>query len=683
MPVLVCRESWARFGPGSCSAIFLALVLFLLFPTTVAAADCQFVLGFKTLRDLIGYDIVGECGENERYNSIGDSVQQTTGGLLVWRKADNWTAFTDGHRTWINGPNGLVRRHINERFKWELDYKPGGLSVVNCRSQGIVTETVLDLGASPPTATQADGPAPSLIALARGAGWYRDGVAYGKRSPEGEVLTVLEKIDRDSPHIARAAAHWQWLFDEDMERDEWHVIEYIARLDDYVPVYVPRLLALPWVHDGVDRMEAEMVSLLYREALCYGLDFAVQLATAPWVLDGIDAEELNALGYVRNSFFGADRIIPALFRKSWLLDGLTEHEKGVLLSLLQMSGAVERQEEEAALAILEMPFLNDSIDQSDTFVLRSLNELRHGVDRSYLGQVVSQFTLSGGITAADRGLVSMLGLVVSDNPKSHRPELLDIMLDPTRSRVEQRVIHLPRAGEVTLTVVHSRPGTFHTMDNLERTVRAQEEFMLEAFPVQHVGVLAAEVTPVGGGAYFGGGRIAIDPGGENNPHLVGHEVAHIYQLRTSPWLGEGGAEVLRAVAVGDPFRIENVELSLCHQAANLAEVDKLEAAPRPDKGPDDFPYVTLDCPYVMGFGLFVDLYANLGDWAFRQSFRRMHLKARDGEHEDTCVDIERAICLVRQAFVTDAASPRDAAIAEPIINRWYHGSIAEFRSRSR
>ena len=84
----------------------LGFLLALMGASTVAAADCQFVLGFNTLRDLIGHNIVGECLENEHYNEISDSVQQTTGGLMVWRKADNWTAFTDGYRTWINGPNG-------------------------------------------------------------------------------------------------------------------------------------------------------------------------------------------------------------------------------------------------------------------------------------------------------------------------------------------------------------------------------------------------------------------------------------------------------------------------------------------------------------------------------------------------------------------------------------------------
>ena len=108
-----------------CAGI-LAIVLYLLLPTSVAAAECQLVLGFKTLRDLIGHEIVGECLENEHHGANGDALQQTTGGLLVWRKADNWTAFTDGYRTWINGPNGLVQRLNTQRFEWEADYAPGG-----------------------------------------------------------------------------------------------------------------------------------------------------------------------------------------------------------------------------------------------------------------------------------------------------------------------------------------------------------------------------------------------------------------------------------------------------------------------------------------------------------------------------------------------------------------------------
>lgn len=92
--------------------------------TPAAPTDCQFVLGFATLKALIdaaeGPEKVGECLENERFNpQNGESLQHTTGGLLVWRKTDNWTAFTDGYRTWANGPYGLQSRLNTEEFPWE------------------------------------------------------------------------------------------------------------------------------------------------------------------------------------------------------------------------------------------------------------------------------------------------------------------------------------------------------------------------------------------------------------------------------------------------------------------------------------------------------------------------------------------------------------------------------------
>ena len=117
------------------TALIVAGVLALLtLPAATTAADCQFILGFATLKALIdaaeGPDKVGDCLENQRFNpENGDALQQTTGGLLVWRKADNWTAFTDGYRTWINGPYGLQARLNTETFDWEAPATPPALTV--------------------------------------------------------------------------------------------------------------------------------------------------------------------------------------------------------------------------------------------------------------------------------------------------------------------------------------------------------------------------------------------------------------------------------------------------------------------------------------------------------------------------------------------------------------------------
>ena len=113
----------------------------------LAQENSQFKLGFKTLADTIP-NVVGVPLENEHYASNGDSLQQTSTGLMVWRKADNWTAFTDGSESWVNGPNGLQERSNDQRFPWE--------------AQTTAPAATVTPGPSP-TATPAPAPSPTPI----------------------------------------------------------------------------------------------------------------------------------------------------------------------------------------------------------------------------------------------------------------------------------------------------------------------------------------------------------------------------------------------------------------------------------------------------------------------------------------------------------------------------------------
>jgi hypothetical protein len=88
-------------------------------PLIVDPSAPHLVLGFQVLAGLLG-DRTGQPIENEWHNpDNGDGLQQTTTGLMVWRKSDNWTAFTDSSMTWVNGPYGLQMRGNDERFSWE------------------------------------------------------------------------------------------------------------------------------------------------------------------------------------------------------------------------------------------------------------------------------------------------------------------------------------------------------------------------------------------------------------------------------------------------------------------------------------------------------------------------------------------------------------------------------------
>ena len=103
--------------------LIVAWIISASIPASAEASNCQFVLGFKTLHDLIP-NIVGNCLDNEQYAPSGDGLQDTTGptgkgGLLVWQKSSNLTSFTDGYHTWILGPNGLQMRLNTQRFPWE------------------------------------------------------------------------------------------------------------------------------------------------------------------------------------------------------------------------------------------------------------------------------------------------------------------------------------------------------------------------------------------------------------------------------------------------------------------------------------------------------------------------------------------------------------------------------------
>ncbi len=103
------------------AAILLGLVFAV---PTVQADACRFQLGFETLRNLIP-DVVGHCLDDEHPSADGSHMVQTTvNGRLVWSKASNWTGFTNGRHTWINGPQGLQRRPNTERFAWETATLP-------------------------------------------------------------------------------------------------------------------------------------------------------------------------------------------------------------------------------------------------------------------------------------------------------------------------------------------------------------------------------------------------------------------------------------------------------------------------------------------------------------------------------------------------------------------------------
>lgn len=119
------------------------------------AQGCRYVLGFEAIYTQAP-DVVGPCKTNEQYDPNGNAQQQTANGMMEWRKADNFTAFTDGYRSWVNGPCGLEMRLNSERFAWEAN--PEGLPVAVSRcggAAGIAQSPAAPPAAAPPAAPSA------------------------------------------------------------------------------------------------------------------------------------------------------------------------------------------------------------------------------------------------------------------------------------------------------------------------------------------------------------------------------------------------------------------------------------------------------------------------------------------------------------------------------------------------
>ena len=91
---------------------------------------CWFQFDLRLMKQEIP-DVVGDCLENQHYNpENGDTLQRTTGGLMVWRRSDRSAAFTDGNRTWVRGPNGVESRWNDERFEWEIQAEAASSTAV-------------------------------------------------------------------------------------------------------------------------------------------------------------------------------------------------------------------------------------------------------------------------------------------------------------------------------------------------------------------------------------------------------------------------------------------------------------------------------------------------------------------------------------------------------------------------
>lgn len=341
---------------------------------------------------------------------------------------------------------------------------------------------------------------------------------------------------------------------------------------------------------------------------------------------------------------------------SWVRDGVNSDEVDIFYELFFLTLDVRLPEWK-----LEMPFLSH-IDALDLLTLQRLR----GLPRDHVEQIVSHPALrdGGGITDEKRAAIIVLGSV------TEAPNVwIDILLDPEQTLLEERVITLPLAGKVELSVVRPRleapdRSPSPAMEFLEHAMRAQEEFMGVAFPHNHAIALIADVARYGGG----GGANAIITSAYEEFGVIANLIAYTYWPFGPQWVFAGGATFLTYVSerayysASIPDEVLDEEES-CPLAENLADLEQLEL---------DIMGIRSSCPYSLGRDIFLELYNRLGDAAFRKGFGNFYLARRDLIYESICWGEHWSGCYLREAFA-DGATPEQIAVIDDVVARRYYG----------
>ena len=437
--------------------------------------------------------------------------------------------------------------------------------------------------------------------------------------------------------------------------------------------------SLPWIGDGVGTTEYAAAEALIATARWYPDVFSA-LMNKSWVGDSVTDYEVIAIVWVRRTVYFSPQLADGILQKSWVQDAVSADEATVIRNLYFIARhpdeLIEQQLFADAARILAMSFLDDvagadaaAVDSLERITGSDERQMKSLPDSGFL-EVMTHPRLSDGITDEEAKIVALLGgvyYIKSNNPDY--PDLVSVLLDPTRITIEERAIHLPLSGTVNLAIVRTAPGAPRTMDLLEHSLRSVEEFMGAPLPTAHVSLLVEDAArnPFAAGEHFGThiairGIFDVDDGSQASEFtgsLIAHEVAHYYWTRNELWINEGPADLVSFISenarVGRP--IDLTDRYPCAYVRSLSELERLDTTYGTDES---------ICFYSLGQRLFLDLYRSLGDAAFRHGFRQLYQAslALDADLRRSRADID----YVREAFQANTTP------AGVIIARWYDGT---------
>ena len=488
---------------------------------------------------------------------------------------------------------------------------------------------------------------PELAESVAALSWVRQG-------PRGEGLRTLQQLAalaREDVPLARRVAAFPWLADG-VNAEEWLGLRDLALLAGAGDTATSLAAGLQWTADGID--PSERWGLSYLRTIARHSPWLEQIAAFPWVVDDMTDAEQGLLWNLDQLAVGDSHLGNLVLAFPWVQDDITSRERWTVRYLRELAGA-------GAGSIVGMPFLQ-ALSPAGAAATSVLRRLALRAPEAF-ARVLEHPAISDGITDDEAAVVSTLWGVQGTNP-----DLVGALLDPTQATVEERVIELPESGEVTLTIIRTKPGTERSLDLVESAVRSIEELMAAPLPRRQVTFLFEEAFPT---TFFGahyGTHIALSPKVDSTAmsrkdafRPIVHEVAHYYWGGHEPWLNEGVANLLETVVDGSFEDLpERDTVFPCPYARRISDLE--------DIGPQQRSRQFL-CSYSLGFRLFRDLYRELGE-DFWDGLRLLYQKSQVDDDSDDCSGTSLGACHVEAAFKAGATDEAIAAV-DKVLDFWY------------
>ena len=457
--------------------------------------------------------------------------------------------------------------------------------------------------------------------------------------------------------LAAYVADFPWLSD-DITIDEGRAVHDLRDIAAEHPSLLRTLLSLPWTSDQITPHETRVINIL-RDLARADATLVGRIAQTDYLSGPIQEHHVDDLYYLHLLSSTDSSLAASLSTRSWFGGRQSQHAGRVIAGLRRIASTHPG----AVRALREMPFLNH-LQPADAVTIDTLKQLAsHSSVR--FNSLMSHPNIKDGITDDEAKLVTALGCADQDSL-----DTVDKLLDPNTVTLEKRTISLPLTGYVELTIVRTSRGSKHTMDLLASAIRTVENFMGLPFPERAVIVLFDEALA----SYAEGHNcerrgVVVKPTYDFGRYrrtiqVLAHEVSHYYWLDSSPWIVEGAADFLAAIAANTEFhRPLAPRHPPCTAFQSIAELEREGTWEN---------YEALGCHYSLGERIFHDLYRGLDDTAFRLAFRRLHLLSEFDNPDDACRGTNLNICHLRAAFTEDLTTNETRSI-EYAIDRWYHG----------